>query len=74
MVFQRITDSSTAVKLFTGYDEFYFVSFATSLRSLLKLIETNNFKKVEGVIGENVTDRFREDLGGDIELVSSIVG
>lgn len=46
LMFYKKINSSVAYQLFNGFDELYFVSFVTSLRSLLKLYETNGLKKL----------------------------
>jgi len=73
IMFHQITNPLVAEKLFTGFDEFHFVSYTTSFRVLLKLFKSNKFKKIEGIIGENMTDNYKKELKDDLDSVSSIM-
>jgi|LGOV01.1.fsa_nt_gb hypothetical protein len=71
--FHRINNASTSDKLFNGFDDLYFVSFATSLRALLNLFNTHQFQKVQGIIGDSMTDQFKDELKNDQKQVLEIL-
>lgn len=71
--FHRITNKVKSEQLFAGYDEIQFISFATSLHTLLKMFNSFQFKKVQGIIGSFVTDQFKDELKADREKVSEIL-
>lgn len=71
--FHRVNNASTSDKLFNGFDDLYFVSFATSLRALLNLFNTHQFQKVQGIIGDSMTDQFKDELKNDQKQVLEIM-